>query len=152
DKLDGLLDGYIRLLNAAHTQREYVQLSNPVEIQREIERIERTLDKETPKVREINCKRIEILRKRVEKFQSIKENRQVIDAQCSAIEDVLELIRDQSVSMRDPEEVSNQLDTLVQDVEHTEQTVREVEAIFGLASPDDHSLEVIDAPHRQRTR
>jgi hypothetical protein len=60
----------------------------------------------------------------------------VIDAQCAAIEDVLQLIRDQSVTMRDPQEVSAQLDHLVADVEQTEQSVREVEAIFALASPE----------------
>ncbi len=59
----------------------------------------------------------------------------MIDAQCSAIEDVLQLIRDQSVTMRDPQEVSAQLDNLVQDVEQTEQSVREMEAIFALAAP-----------------
>ena len=48
----------------------------------------------------------------------------MIDAQCAAIEDVLQLIRDQSVTMRDPQEVSEQLDNLVQDVEQTEQSVQ----------------------------
>ena len=57
-------------------------------------------------------------------------NRQVIDAQCAATEDVLQLIRDQSVTMRDPQQISDQLETLVQDVEQTEQAVKEVEAIL----------------------
>ena len=68
----------------------------------------------------------------------------MIDAQCAAIEDVLQLIRDQSVTMRDPQQVSAQLDHLVQDVEQTEQTVREVEAIFALASPD--SIDELQLP------
>jgi hypothetical protein len=87
-------------------------------------------------VQEINRKRIEILTKRLEKFDKIRENRQVIDAQCAATEDVLQLIRDQSVTMRDPQQISDQLENLVQDVEQTEQTVKEVEAIFELATPD----------------
>ena len=72
----------------------------------------------------------------MEKYEKIRENRQVIDAQCAAIEDVLQLIRDQSVTMRDPQQISDQLDNLVQDVEQTEETVREVEAIFELTRPD----------------
>ena len=149
-KLNGLLDGYVRLLHAGHSQRDHLQLANPGDIQREIDALEKALPKETPRVQEINRKRIEILRKRVEKFAKIRENRKVIDAQCAAIEDVLHLIRDQSVTMRDPEEVSHQLDHLVQDVENTESTVREVEAIFGLAAPDSDFGQVSDAPHRQR--
>ena len=60
----------------------------------------------------------------------------MIDAQCAAIEDVLQLIRDQSVTMRDPQQVSDQLEGLVHDVEQTEQTVREVESIFDMATPE----------------
>jgi TolA-binding protein len=72
----------------------------------------------------------------------VRENQQVIDAQCSAIEDVLELIRDQSVTLRDPQQLSDQLENLVHDVEQTEQTVREVEAIFEMAAPEmNHSIE-----------
>ena len=81
-------------------------------------------------MQEINRKRIEILNKRVEKFKKIRENCEVIDAQCAAVEDVLGLIRDQSVTMRDPQQLSDHLEGLVHDVEQTEETVREVENIF----------------------
>ena len=137
DKLQGLQQGYVRLLWAAHQQREYLQLTNPAEIQRELDQLKKGLSDDAPKVQEINRKRIEILTKRIEKFQKIRENRQVIDAQCAATEDVLQLIRDQSVTMRDPQQISDQLDNLVQDVEQTEQTVKEVEAIFEMATPDE---------------
>jgi chromosome segregation ATPase len=112
-------------------------VTNPGEIERELEQLKKDLSKDAPKVQDINRKRIEILTKRLEKFEKIRENRQVIDAQCAATEDVLQLIRDQSVTMRDPQQISDQLETLVQDVEQTEQAVKEVEAIFELATPDD---------------
>ena len=88
------------------------------------------------KVQEINRRRIEILAKRLERFEKIRENRQVIEAQCSAMEDVLRLIRDQSVTMKDPQQVSDQLGSLVRDVEQTEDTIRQVEAIFDLTSSE----------------
>ena len=87
-------------------------------------------------MQEINRQRIEILTKRLERFAKVGENQKVVEAQCAAIEDVLELIRDQSVTMRDPQQVSNQLDNLVHDVEETEETVRQVEAVFEMATPD----------------
>ena len=40
------------------------------------------------------------------------------------------------MTVRDPQEVSDQLENLMRDVEQTEQTVREVEAIFDLAAPE----------------
>lgn len=137
DKLQGLQQGYVRLLWAAHQQRDYLQLTNPAAIQHEMEQLQKELPSDAPKVQEINRKRIEILAKRLEKFEKIRENRQVVDAQCAATEDVLQLIRDQSVTMRDPRQISDQLENLVQDVEQTEQNVKEVEAIFELATPDE---------------
>jgi hypothetical protein len=136
-KLNSLIDAYVRLLFAAYTQRDYLQSLNPDQIRTEVAWLEKQMDKEPPKVQEINRRRIEIGRKRLEKFQKIAENRKVIEAQCAAIEDVLQLIRDQSVSMRDPQELSAQLDHLVADVEQTEQSVREMEEIFALTAPDD---------------
>ena len=60
----------------------------------------------------------------------------------------LQLIRDQSVTLRDPQEVSAQLENLVQDVEQTEQNVREMEEIFALTAPEPE----IDEPQRNRIR
>ena len=68
----------------------------------------------------------------------------MVDAQCAAVEDVLLLVRDQSVTMRDPQQVSERLDSLVHDVEQTEQTVQQVEAIFSDISPDMAGLMSLD--------
>jgi hypothetical protein len=136
ERLDGLLQGYLRLLHAAHQHREYLRTTDQAAIKRDLAELQKTLPSEAPKVQEINRKRVEILTKRIEKFGKISENCQVIDAQCAAIEDVLQLIRDQSVTLRDPQQVSDQLDNLVRDVEQTEQTVREMETIFEMATPE----------------
>ena len=136
ERLRGLLQAYLRLLSSQHHHEEYLVTVEPAEIQSEIAQLQKALASDAPKVQEINRKRIEILTKRLEKFEKIRENRQVIEAQCGATEDVLGLIRDQSVTVRDPQEVSLQLESLLRDVEETEQTVREVEAIFELATPE----------------
>jgi hypothetical protein len=128
DRLDGLLHGYLRLLHALQQHYEYLRNTD----------VER-------KVQEINRKRIEILAKRIEKFGKIRENCSVIEAQCGAMEDVLQLIRDQSVTLRDPQQVNDQLDGLVHDVEQTEQSVREVEAIFEMATPDTFGTSISDS-------
>ncbi|MBN9662544.1 MAG: hypothetical protein J0H49_30375 [Acidobacteria bacterium] len=156
ERLDGLLEGYVRLLFTANTHREYLKSLNPDQVRSEVAFLEKSLEKNTPKVQEINRRRIEILRKRVTKFEKIQENRQVIDAQCAAIEDVLQLIRDQSVTMRDPQEVSAQLENLVQDVEQTEQSVREMEEIYALTAQENDELRLPEAggepPQQNRVR
>jgi len=136
DRLDGLLQGYLRLLQADHQHLEYLRVTDPNRIQLELTGLQRTLASDSVKVQEINRKRIEILTKRLEKFGKIHENCDVINAQCAATEDVLQLIRDQSVTLRDPQQVSDQLEGLVHDVEQTEETVREMESIFEMATPE----------------
>ena len=136
EKLQGLLQGFLRLLFAVQQHRDYLRTTDAQEVKREQALLEKAVASDPPKVQEINRKRIEILQKRLEKFGKIRENQQVIDAQCSAIEDVLQLIRDQSVTLRDPQQVSDQLGALVHDVEQTEETVRQVEAIFEMATPE----------------
>jgi hypothetical protein len=135
-RLEGLLHGYARLLSAAFQQRQYVKTTDPDEIKKEVAALQQHLNTDPPRVQDINKKRVEILSKRLEKYQKINENRQVVDAQCSAVEDVLQLVRDQSVTMRDPQQVSDQLANLVHDVEQTEQTVQQVESIFSGLTPE----------------
>jgi hypothetical protein len=136
DRLDGLLQGYLRLLHSLHQHLEYLRVTDPNRIQQELAGLQRSLASDPVKVQEINRKRIEILTKRLEKFGKIHENCDVINAQCAATEDVLQLIRDQSVTLRDPQQVSDQLEGLVHDVETTEETVREMESIFEMATPE----------------
>ena len=157
-RLSGLLNGYARLLLAAAQQQQYLRSTDQNEIKREVATLQKSLSSDPPRVQEINKKRIEILTKRLEKYDKLCENRKVVDAQCSAVEDVLHLIRDQSVTMRDPQQISDQLDNLVHDVEETEQTVQQVEAIFsdltpdmeGIMSMDDTTSSTSSGPNRTR--
>ncbi len=136
EKLQGLMQAYLRLLCASNQYTQARKNADPEEIKRDLAQLQRALDSDPPKVQDINRKRIQILTKRLEKLEKMCENTKVIDAQCAGIEDVLELIRDQSVTMRDPQQVSEQLGSLVHDVEQTEETVQQVEAIFALAAPE----------------
>jgi len=135
-RLDGLLQAYLRLLFAGFQHVEYLRTTDPNLIKRDLAKLQHSLASDPPKVQEINRRRIEILTKRLEKYGKVGENQKVVEAQCAALEDVLELIRDQSVTMRDPQQVSDQLDNLVHDVEQTEETVREVEAVFEMSTPE----------------
>ena len=136
DRLDGLLHSFLRLSNAGIMYTDHLQRANPRVIDKDIEGLERDLAKQPAKVQEINKKRIEILKKRQERFRKIVDDLQVINVQVEAIEDVLELIRDQSVTLSDPQMVAERLDGLIADVENTEATVREIEDFFAIAGGD----------------
>jgi hypothetical protein len=135
-RLLGLLEAYLRLLYAYFQHSEYLQTTDPDTIRHEAAQLERALNSDPPQVQEINRRRVEILSKRLERYDKVRENQKVVQAQCLAIEDILKLIRDQSATMRDPQQVSDQLESLVHDVEQTEETVRQVEAVFEMAGPE----------------
>ena len=154
-QLQGLMTAFVRLANSDVQHVQYLQTTDANAIRNEVKYLKDRLPKDPPKVQEINKKRIEILDKRVEKYQRIRENRQVIDAQCRAIEDVLQLIHDQSITMTDPQQVSDRLESLVKDVEQTEGSVREMEAIFQMSdqlSPSPESSGDSSARGRDRQR
>ena len=154
-QLQGLMTAFVRLANSDVQHVQYLQTTDANAIRNEVKYLKDRLPKDPPKVQEINRKRIEILDKRVEKYQRIRENRQVIDAQCRAIEDVLQLIHDQSITMTDPQQVSDRLESLVKDVEQTEGSVREMEAIFQMSdqlSPSPESSGDSSARGRDRQR
>jgi DNA repair exonuclease SbcCD ATPase subunit len=132
-RLGGLLDSYLRLLHGAHQHGEYLRTTDTDDIVKEIARLERHLEEESEAVQDINRRRIEVLNKRLERYDKVLENSKVLAAQIQALEDLLDLIRDQSFTMKDPQQISEQLDTLVTDVEQTEASIREMEAIYALA-------------------
>ncbi len=132
-RLLGLLDAHLRLLHAAHQHGQYLRTTDTDQVLQDITSLERRLEEDSPPVQEINRRRIEVLHKRLERYDKVLENSKVLAAQIQALEDVLDLIRDQSFTMKDPQHLSDQLDTLVTDVEHTEESIREMEAIYQLA-------------------
>ncbi|MBI4903679.1 MAG: hypothetical protein HY820_08590 [Acidobacteria bacterium] len=150
-RLDHILDGYVRLLHAAHLQANYLSNADPSSIDRDLAKVKKENASATARVKEINDKRIDILTRRLEKFQKIRESFDVTEAQLAATEDVLKLIRDQSITMRDPQQISAQLDTLVQGVEQTEQTMKEMESIVELAAMDP-GLDTLPPDSRDRLR
>src|SRR5579872_3685417 len=74
-RLEGLLHGYARLLSAAFQQRQYVKTTDPDQITKEIAALQQHMSTDPLRVQDINKKRVEILSKRLEKYQKINENR-----------------------------------------------------------------------------
>src|SRR6266853_4864633 len=70
-RLQGLLNGYARLLTAAAQQQQYMKTTDENQIKREVAGLQKALGSDLPKVQEINKKRIELLTKRQEKFDKI---------------------------------------------------------------------------------
>src|SRR5690606_35740285 len=105
-----------------------------------------------PRVRAIKQRRLRILEQRLERLKKSGENLDIIKAQLETIEDVTKYIHEQSLTLRNPEEITFQLDMLLSEVEETEATVEQLEDIFSPAADllgDIDSYEAEDAQSRE---
>ena len=84
------------------------------------------------RVKEVKTRTRQVLEKRMERYAKALENKQLIDAQTETVQEVLQLLRDQSYSMRDPRSITEQLDGLVSSAEETERGVRDMEELLSL--------------------
>lgn len=130
-RLDALLTSFVRLLGSLNSYRTFLGGATRRSVEQELASLKAEVGEETnPRVRDVKARRVDILGKRVERFVLAEESREVVAHQLAAIEDLLRLTHDQSISIRDPEVATRQLDALSAGVEASEETVREMERIM----------------------
>ena len=130
-KIDDLLDSYLTMLQQKERYERFAQQATEDEVVEAMARLRDEMQDDPPKVQQIKQKRLDILEKRLTKFKKAHENLAVIEAQLETIEDVTKYIHEQSLTMRNPEEISFQLDTLVSEVEETQASIGEIEEVFA---------------------
>jgi hypothetical protein len=136
-KIQALLRSFLKLLISLNDYRRFLSATDRQVIERDLKELEDDLartESESEAVREVKKRRAEILRMRLERFRKAEESRELISHQLASIEDMLRLVLEQSITLRDPEAIGRQLDALSVEVEETESTVREMERFLSLAS------------------
>lgn len=143
-KIDQLLGSFVRLLDQLNAYRRYLSATDRGRIEREHADLEKDVAGEkNQRLADIKKRRLDILARRLERFERAEENREIISHQLAAIEDLLRLVHEQSLTLRDPQDISRQLDTLEVEVAETEGTVREMESFLQL---QDEALETLSQP------
>lgn len=127
-QVDQLLVSFLRLLSTLNGYRKYLSTSDRKALERELKALEEeTAAEPNPRLKDVKQKRVEILGKRVERFQRAEESRELVSHQLAGIEDLLKLTHEQSIAIRDPESVGRQLERLTAEARTTEETVKEME-------------------------
>ena len=134
NKIDGLLDSYLTLLNQKERYEHYGQRTEEKEVVRSIGELREDMLDDSPRVKAIKARRMKILEQRLVRFKKSHENLEIIEAQLETIEDVIKYIHEQSLTLRNPEEITYQLDLLLSEVEETEASVGEIEDVFASAA------------------
>jgi len=133
-KIDDLLDSYLNMLWQMERYERFTEVAVEESVVTSMQELRHEMEQDPPRVRQIKQKRLDILQKRLDRFKKARENLAVIKAQLETIEDVTRYIHEQSLTMRNPEEVSFQLDTLIAEVEETQAAVTEIEDVFSRTS------------------
>jgi hypothetical protein len=130
-KINGLLDSYLNLLYQEERYEYSSQANTEGEVVSAIEALRKDMADDSPKVRSIKERRLRILEQRLARFKKGRENVEIIRAQLETIEDVVKYIHEQSLTLRNPEEITFQLDTLLTEVEETQLAIEEIEEVFA---------------------
>jgi hypothetical protein len=145
-QLAALLTAFLRLLSTLNDHRRYLGIADREAIRRELSLLESELGaQDNARLREVQEKRAEILKRRLERFAQAEESRAVVSHQLASIEDLVKLTHEQSISIRDPAAVGGMLDALAAEVSATERTVRELEQFLDVT-------EERSSPSAPRTR
>jgi hypothetical protein len=130
-KLEFLLSFYLRMRYSVTRYEGYLATTDPSRIEHRIKDLEREAKEGPERIQQIKARTKGVLLKRLERYKKAEENRQLVDAQTETVLEVLQLLRDQSYSMRDPREITEQLDGLVSAAEETERGVKDMEDILS---------------------
>ncbi len=132
-QLAALLTAFLRLLSTLNDHRRYLGIADREALRRELTLLESELGaQDNVRLREVQEKRADILRRRLERFAQAEESRAVVSHQLASIEDLVRLTHEQSISIRDPAAVTGMLDALAAEVSATEKTVRELEQFLDV--------------------
>jgi hypothetical protein len=131
-KLDFLLSFYLRMRYSLMRYHAYFSTTDPERIQERMAMLEHEMTAGPERIQQIKARTRVVLEKRLDRYQKALENRQLVEAQTETVEEVLQLLRDQSYSMRDPRTITAQLDGLVSSAEDTERGVRDLEELMAI--------------------
>ena len=141
-KIDGLLESYLDLLHQRERYRDFVDSATKSNILQSIEALKEDMRDDAERVRSVKQRRLKVLEQRLARFHKAHENLEIIGAQLGTIEDVVKYIHEQSWTLQDPKEVTMQLDALLEEVEATQSSIREIEDVFS--SPGEYIDEDLD--------
>jgi len=132
-KTDRLVDAFIEMAATCSRYDAYLDSINAHELEKERRRWEAIVkdDQRRSSETEIARRNLAVIMKRFEKMKEIHHYLRVARGQLDLIEHSFQLIADQIVTMQSPQELTGQLDELLDGVESIKQTAADTERILN---------------------
>lgn len=132
-KLDVVLQGAVHRLLALQRYGSMPQERNEDDVKEEIEQLEKDLKAEdlNPRAASALQKNLDLKKRLLASLQDVEGTVQALNTELDSMESLLEVLHQNSISLRDPQAISHELDEIVRQSEHSERVVREMEALLG---------------------
>ncbi len=119
-KIEGMRDGYLRLLHAYHRSVELLRRTDEKALRNEMEDEKRKLESAHGEAAEIREKNLGLITERLEHLDKVKNEVEVIKAQLELMENTLALLRDKALTMEKPADIDTHLELAVQNMSDAE--------------------------------
>lgn len=130
DKVEVLESYFIEQLYGVQ-QYETIQSQHAIErLEQEKNKILAEMSGANQRVQEFQKKRLNVIQKRIESFYNAKDNVDIARIQLDTIDDVMNLILEQSLTLKNPDEVSRIIDAAVAESAANYDYIRELETIY----------------------
>jgi DNA repair exonuclease SbcCD ATPase subunit len=131
-KLDMILGGALHRLHALQRYQRMPARRRAEDIEREITDIESEIAKADVSERTAAAlqKNLELKRRLLASVSQVGDTVRMLQTEIDSIQSLLEVLHQNSMSLRDPQAISEELDTIVRQSEDSERIVREMEALL----------------------
>ena len=131
-KLDNILDGCLNRMLALQRYDKMPITRNPAEIKREISDLEKELAGTdlNDRARAALQKNLELKQRLLKSYSEAGGNMKALETELDSMQSLLEVLHQNSLSLRDPQAISDELDTIVRQSDASDRAVRELEAML----------------------
>ena len=152
--LDRLLWVFLRLLLSEQAIARFLQAADEAGIDKTLGELKARRKKRADSVGEANQADDRVIRSiddsisttelRKENVEKAKQNAEFVAAELDRLENKIHAVTEMAVSHTDPDEMSSRIDAISEGISQTEATIRELQAITGVASGVDESPSILD--------
>lgn len=151
NKLDYLEKTFLRMLGSLTLLNRHLSATNTGQIQQQIEKLGKEIEAASPRVKAIKQRNAQILEQRLSRLTKAEEDREVLEANLDTIEDTLKLIRDNVVSLNNPQGISGQIDDVVVNMQESEKLMASMASLDAEALFESSSDETLPESERLRS-
>ena len=120
-KLDVILDGCLHRMLALQRYERMLSRKTPASVEGEMRALQKNL---------------ELKRRLLESYEEARGSMKAFASELDSLSSLLEVLHQNSISMRDPQAISQELDAIVRQSEDSERVVREMEALLRSGASD----------------